>query len=95
MVTDEWKSLLATAEKINSDLPGDYKNAFFQLVLHPVKAYANLQKLYTAVAWNNLYAKNNNLLANKYAADAKRFLFERFVISNEDITSSITASGTI
>ncbi|HEY4936984.1 MAG TPA: glycosyl hydrolase 115 family protein, partial [Puia sp.] len=82
-VTDDWNSLLASAAKIYSYLPEEYKNAFFQLVLHPVKAYANLQNLYTAVSWNNLYAKENNPLANKYAADAKQFYLNDSLISNE------------
>jgi hypothetical protein len=50
-ITNDWNALLASAEKINNELPGEFKDAYFELVLHPVKAYANLQNLYTAVAF--------------------------------------------
>ena len=33
-------------------LPAEYKDAFFELVLHPVKACANLYELYYNVALN-------------------------------------------
>ena len=48
----EYNDLLATAEKINNNLPTEYKDAFFQLVLHPVKACANLNEMYYNVALN-------------------------------------------
>ncbi|MEP6684181.1 MAG: hypothetical protein ABJA35_13015, partial [Parafilimonas sp.] len=79
--TDEWNILLASAEKINNELPAEYKDAFFELVLHPVKAFANLQNLYTAVALNNLYVKENNPLANKYADEAKQLYINDSMIS--------------
>lgn len=82
-VTNDWDSLLASAEKVNDKLPSEYRDAFYQLVLHPVKAYANLQHLYTAVAYNNFYYKNNNLLANKYADEAKKFYVNDSLISIE------------
>ncbi len=53
-VTNDWNTLLKEAETINSKLPDEYKDAFFELVLHPVKACANLQDLYTAVALNQM-----------------------------------------
>ncbi len=49
-VTDDYNNLLEKAEKINNELPAEYRDAYFQLVLHPVKACANLQELYTTVA---------------------------------------------
>ncbi len=48
-VTKELNTLLASAEKINNELPAEYKDAYFQLVLHPVKALSNLHQLYLAV----------------------------------------------
>ena len=38
--------LAEKAEYIYTKLPAEYKNAFYQLVLYPVKACANLNKLY-------------------------------------------------
>jgi hypothetical protein len=70
-VLNEWYELLHAAEKINSLLSHDYKNAFFQLVLHPIKAFANLHHLYGAVAYNKHYLKRNWPDANRWADYAK------------------------
>ena len=82
-ITGEWNELKKEAEKIYDLLPQEYKNAFFELVLHPVKAYTNLQNLYTAVACNNFYYKNNSPLANKYADEAKKFYVNDSLITLE------------
>ncbi len=80
-VTNDWNNLLKEASTINAALPAEYKDAFYELVLHPVEAFANLQNLYTAVAWNHYYAKQNNALANQYADEAKVFYVKDSVIS--------------
>ena len=82
-VTDDWNELASKAEKINDELPAEYKDAFFELVLHPVKAFANLQNLYTAVAWNNYFAKENDTAANHDANEAKKFYKNDSLISAE------------
>lgn len=82
-VTNDWNKLLSEAEAINSKLPDAYKDAYFELVLHPVKASANLQHLYTAVAMNHQLAKDNNPLANKYADSAKYYYENDSLISSE------------
>ncbi len=52
-VTNDWNQLQKEAEAINNKIPDEYKNAYFQLVLHPVKAYANLPEfIYGYVARN-------------------------------------------
>lgn len=57
-VADAYKVLLEKAEAINNNLPAEYKDAYFQLVLHPVKACANLYEMYLNVALNkDAYAK--------------------------------------
>ena len=71
-VTDDYNHLLARAEKINAALPAVYQDAFFQLVLHPVKACANLQELYTTVAMNHQAAAAHWPHANTLAAKAKQ-----------------------
>ncbi len=80
-VTNNWNNLFKEASKINTELPAEYKDAYFELVLHPVEAYANLQNLYRAVAWNNYYVKQNSPLANKYADEAKQFYVNDSIIS--------------
>jgi hypothetical protein len=80
-VTDDYDNLLTKAEKINSDLPAQYKDAFFQLVLHPVKAYANLQGLYTTVAKNKEAYSKKYAAANEYADKAKQLYINDSLIS--------------
>lgn len=71
LIGNVWGDVVRQAEKIDSELPAEYRDAYFQLVLHPVKAYDNLQTLYTSVAWNNLLAKDKSPLTNFYADAAK------------------------
>jgi hypothetical protein len=71
-VINEWNELLVGAEKMNNSLPAEFKDAFFQLVLHPVKAFANLHQLYGAVAYNRFYFKLNWPDANRWADYAKK-----------------------
>ncbi len=80
-VTQAYNDLLARAEKVNKTLPAAYQDAYFQLVLHPVKACANLQELYTNVAWNRWMAKHNSPLANNYAEKAKQLYLKDSLIS--------------
>jgi hypothetical protein len=68
-IVSEYNLLLTKAENMYSSLPAIYKDAYYQLVLHPVMASANLNELYVTVAKNRLYFKQNhpetNLLADK------------------------------
>ena len=75
-IVNEYKNLVDKAERINTELPAEYKDAFFELVLHPVKASANLNELYVAVAKNKLYASHNLYIANNYA-DSVKILFKK------------------
>ncbi len=80
-VTEDWNDLLTKAEKINDDLPAEYRDAYFELVLHPVKACANLQELYTAVAKNKYAYSNKWAEAYQYADKAKQFYMTDSLIS--------------
>ncbi len=71
-VTLEYNNLLAKAEKLNKELPAEYKDAYFQLVLHPVKACANLQELYTNVALNKFWYASKVGETNYYADKAQQ-----------------------
>lgn len=70
-VIKQWNNLERAAEKVNDFLPPAYKDAYFELVLHPVKAFANLHYLYAAVAKNKYYASRSSGAANNYADYAK------------------------
>ncbi len=72
-VIGQYEKLDDEAEKINNELPSGYKDAYFELVLFPVKAFVNLNKLYVAVAKNRMLASENNTAANKYADEAKKY----------------------
>src|SRR6185436_18610212 len=52
------------------------KDAYYQLVLFPVLASANLNELYVATAKNHLYAERGSASANDYAEKVKS-LFEK------------------
>jgi hypothetical protein len=72
-VVKEYNDLSEKAESINNQLSPEYKDAYFQLVLHPVKACANLNELYLNVALNNLhYNTVKNHLVNLFADRAKQ-----------------------
>lgn len=75
-VVKSYNNLLERAEKVNNKIPAAFKDAYFQVVLHPVKASANLHEMYQAVAWNQYYAVENHALANTYA-DKVKLLFEK------------------
>jgi hypothetical protein len=80
-VVAEYNTLLAKAEKISKDLPAEYKDAFYELVLHPVQASANLNELYVTVAKNRQFAKQGNAAANALADKAKALYIKDSLIS--------------
>ena len=82
-ITSDYNALLKKAETINEQLPAEYRDAFFELVLHPVKASANLNELYTTVAYNKWFSSQNWLVANKLADKAKQLYQNDSLISLE------------
>lgn len=71
-VVYEWKELEKKAEDINNTISVEYKDAFFQLALHPIKAFSNLHQMYFAVAQNKRYAERKFDRTNVYADNAKQ-----------------------
>jgi len=82
-VVKDFNELVAEAEKVNNELPGKYRDAYFELVLHPLKANANLHEMYEAAALNKWYADQDNVLANKYAEKVKRLYIKDSLLSVE------------
>lgn len=80
-VAADYNRLLAEAEKISNDLPAAYKDAYYQLVLHPVQACANLNNLYVTVAKNRLYAKQGRAATNDLADSASALYVKDSLIS--------------
>lgn len=70
-VINNWKSLTKKAETINASLPKEKKDAFFELVLYPIKASYIVTNLYFNVAKNQLYASQGRISAKEYANNAK------------------------
>lgn len=67
-VMTAYNQLLTRAEDMATLLSGDAQDAYFQLVLFPVKAMANLYNMYYAQAKNRELAAQGDMQANKYVA---------------------------
>jgi hypothetical protein len=70
-IVKDFNELVNQATIINNELPREYRDAFFQLVLFPVKACANLNELYVTIAKNRLYAMQGRTLTNTLAAESE------------------------
>ncbi|MDQ6470860.1 glycosyl hydrolase 115 family protein [Flavobacterium sp. LHD-80] len=75
-ILGDYQKLVEKANSINEKLKPEYKDAYYQLVLFPVLASANLNELYVATAKNHLYAEQGRASANDYAEKVK-VLFEK------------------
>jgi hypothetical protein len=69
-VAADWKAITDKAEHISALLPEEYRDAFFELVLYPTKASAQVAQLYVATGKNQLYASQNRASANVVAQQA-------------------------
>lgn len=89
-MVSEYNQLAEKAQHIYDSLPNQYKDAFYQLVLHPVLACSNLNELYVTVGKNLLYAKQgraatNNLtdkVKNLYDKDSAITYYYNRIMSN-------------
>lgn len=77
-----YNKLHERAKEINKKLKPEYRDAFYQLVLHPISASANLNELYLNVAKNKLYATQGRASTNSYAEKAKNNFTVDAEISN-------------
>lgn len=75
-IASDYNQLLSEAEAIGRALPPAYQAAYFQLVLHPVKACATLNDLYVTAGRNGLYARQRRASTNALA-DRAATLFAR------------------
>jgi hypothetical protein len=60
------------AQMLFAKLPAEQRDAFFQLVLFPIQATANLNELYYTVARNRLYAEQGRASTNELAEQARK-----------------------
>lgn len=72
----QWDALEGDMVAVRDKLQPDQRDAYFQMVEHPISAMANLYRLYYAAAWNKLLASRNDARAN-YFADQVEAAFKR------------------
>ena len=70
-VLGEWRSLVASAEKISAELSPTSRDAFFQLVSYPIKASAIAHELHITVGRNRLYATQGRSATNAEGQKAR------------------------
>jgi hypothetical protein len=70
-VFSDWQSLTNRAETISQQLAPQYRDAYFELVLYPLKASAIVNELYIDAGRNHLYATQGRVSANQMAANAR------------------------
>lgn len=82
-VAEEYNKLRTRAENLAKELPAEYQDAYFQLVLHPVKACANLYEMYYYHALNKKAYAEKLPLTNHYAQKVKELFDKDSLISLE------------
>lgn len=82
-VYSDWKSLTERAERISQQLPEDKRDAFFELVLHPVKASAIVNELYITAGKNHLYAAQGRASANDVASETRSLFAADAALADE------------
>ena len=74
-VVEDYQILSVKAERIFDKLPSEMKEAYYQLVLFPVKACAIVNELYLAAGMNGLYFAQGRASTNAMA-DQTKMLFQ-------------------
>ncbi len=75
-VVQDYKRLLNSAQTLAQKLPANQQDAFYELVLHPIQACANLNEMYFEAAKNKLYAAQGRAVTN-ITADQVTALFKK------------------
>ena len=73
-VVRDYQRLADSAQRVFRRLDSVYRDAYYQLVLYPILACANLNKLYVTVGKNRLYALQGRAATNALA-DSARVLY--------------------
>ena len=71
-IVKEYNTLAEKARMVEKWLPENYKAAYYQLILHPIIACANLNDLYVTVGKNRLYAAQGRASVNDLAERVKQ-----------------------
>ncbi|MGE4513930.1 MAG: glycosyl hydrolase 115 family protein [Chryseobacterium sp.] len=75
-VMNDYKALALKALRLKEEIPAEYQDAYYELVLYPIDACSNLYEMYYAVAKNKELAAKKDVEANVYADKVKE-CFER------------------
>ncbi len=90
-IVEDYNKLAYEAERIGQRLQKENIDAYFQLVLHPVKSSANLNELWVTIAKNRLYAKQGRASTNLLADQAMRLFANDTALSYQ--YNKVIASG--
>ncbi len=75
-VYNQWQALTEEAEHVKKELPPAYRDAFFELILYPLKASAIVNQLYITAGENALYARQGRVSTNDLAQKARQLFAE-------------------
>ncbi len=81
-VVNDYNQLEIKAKRLYEAIPQQYEDAYYQLVLHPIEACANLNELYFDAAKNKLYAAQGRAATNLMATDVKELFKKDSAISH-------------
>lgn len=76
-----WKDLIARAEAVGAKLPPEAQDAYYQLVLHPVKACGNVVLMNIAAGRNHVFAAQGRASTNDEAA-----LVHELFVKDQELT---------
>ncbi len=82
-VVNDYRALALDALRLQSQMPENYRDAYYQLVLYPINACSNLYEMYYAAAKNKQLAAKNNLRANYFADKVKECFARDSILQNE------------
>ncbi|MFL6335552.1 MAG: glycosyl hydrolase 115 family protein [Pyrinomonadaceae bacterium] len=75
-VVSSYQTLAREAERLYDLMPAEKRDAFFQLVLYPVKACAVVNEMYVTVGRNRMYAVQGRASTNELAERARELFRE-------------------
>ena len=80
-VVEEYRELEKKAELIYKKIPDELKDAYYELVLYPVKACTNLNDMYVTIGKNKLYASQGRASTNDFAKQVKSLYLKDSALS--------------
>lgn len=82
-VVKDYAQLQKKAELLYDKMPSNLRDAFYQIVLFPVKACAQVNEMYLAANKNDLYSRQGRASANTMAARTRLFFQKDSLLMNE------------